>query len=135
MTGCDNCGIKKAGLVDMATGRLCLDCYERFQNARNSAVEQDMAKISELTAMMSHYEEVMDYQLGFRLTPPKFNPPMRSQAVNQNINFSNNWTLNKPRSNTSPSPWTIFINTINAYRQIHHAIQLHFNSNSNYMCV
>lgn len=90
MTGCDNCGIKKAGLVDMATGRLCLDCYERFQNARNSTVEHDMTKISELTSIMSHYEKVMEYQLGFRLTPPKFDPPKRSQTVNQNINFSNN---------------------------------------------
>lgn len=90
MYGCDNCGIKKAGLVDMLTGRLCLDCYERFQNARNSALEQDMAKISELTAMMSYYDEVMDYQLGFRPIPPKFNPPKRSQTMNQNINFSNN---------------------------------------------
>lgn len=90
MTSCDNCGIKKIGLVDMATGTLCLDCYERFQNARHSGIEQDMAKVSELTAMMSYCDEVMDYQLGFRLTPPKFNPPKRSQTVNQNINFSNN---------------------------------------------
>ena len=74
----------------MATGRLCLDCYEKFQNARNSGIEQDMAKISELTAMMGYYDEVIDYQLGFRHTSPKFNPPMRSQTMNQNINFSNN---------------------------------------------
>lgn len=90
MTSCDNCGIKKAGLIDMVTGRLCLDCYERFQMARNSAAEQDMAKISELTAMMSYYEEVIDYQLGFRSTPPKLNTYKRSQIMNQNINFSNN---------------------------------------------
>lgn len=74
----------------MVTGRLCLDCYERFQNARKSASVQDMAKISELTAMMSYYDGVMDYQLGFRPTPPKFNPPKRSHTMNQNINFSNN---------------------------------------------
>ena len=89
MSNCDNCGTKKAGLVDTGSGKLCLNCYERFQNARSISVQQDAQKISDLATIMGHYEEVMEYQLGFRSTPPKLNLPYRGIAVNQNINLSN----------------------------------------------
>ena len=86
---CHNCGAQPGGLMDIGAGRLCLDCYGKYTQAKFMSSQATSMELAELTATASWATEMMEFQLGFRRTPPKKFPTSRNTIMNQNLNFPN----------------------------------------------
>lgn len=87
---CQHCGAKLNGLMDIGEGRLCLDCYSKYTQAQYMSSQARSSKISELLAAQAWAGQMIEFQLGFRSTPPQTKTHSRNTIMNQNWNLSNN---------------------------------------------
>lgn len=121
---CHNCGAKPNGLMDIGDGRLCLGCYSQYTQAQYMASQAMTAKLSELMAAQSWANDMIEYQLGFRNTPPQNHSPSRNTIMNQNFNLSNSaiGIINTGKINADSIKSDVNINNSSGFTELENSL-------------